>query len=473
MPRKLPLVLSVLPLASSFSIHPGPNACGTEFTCDEGEAIKVAVVGHTSPDTDAVGAAIAYAWELLNPPPYSPGFTGSMEKQCAKAYVNRDEVNPETAFALEYFGEKQPPILEDINALPAGAVFAVVDTSAKAQMPVGTTTDVVKESLHSLVDHHKLDGVETNTPTEFDIRPIGSAGSILYHRSRAAGRVIPGHGCKQNIAGMMLATILSDTLGLTSETTTPADVAAVEYLAPLAGVSSWQDFTHQMLVAKSDIRAYSPEQIVLLDSKIQAGFTDPEGKEFKLRVAVQETVTPDLLFEQAKELGQACKTQLVRDQEDDPAVRDCLFFVIDVRESVKEFFPGFPLKATYISSPPTYAADNTNFSYVDPSTKQTSGPYAKALVMGEWFMADGAPVTPHEYELNGVSVVELPGVLSRKKQIVPGLMSGALSTTYKCSKPLDDNEILCLDPKSEISTSRAKRAVDAVIFVWNRDNKIG
>lgn len=49
-----------------------------------------------------------------------------------------------------------------------------------------------------------------------------------------------------------------------------------------------------------------------------------------------------------------------------------------VRESVKEFFPGFPAKATYIPSPPTYPADYTNFSFVDPLTKHTYGPYAKA-----------------------------------------------------------------------------------------------
>ena len=117
-----------------------------------------------------------------------------------------------------------------------------------------------------------------------------------------------------------------------------------------------------------------------------------------------------------------------------------------VRESVKEFFPGFPAKATYIPSPPTYPADYTNFSFVDPLTKHTYGPYAKAslpppppnphnrrtphsrlqhdpqfyagfnplclqaLVMGEWFeTADGATVTPREYLKNGVYVVDLMG----------------------------------------------------------------
>ncbi|EOD16464.1 hypothetical protein EMIHUDRAFT_119031 [Emiliania huxleyi CCMP1516] len=398
---RLPLLLSVLPIVSSFSSRP-PTTCGTQFTCEE-EATKIGVFGHSSPDTDAVSAAIIYAWELLNPPPDdSPGFSGPTHKQCAKAYVNTDEINPETAFVLDYFREKEPPILPNISALPVGADFAVVDTNSIAQMPSGTTKDVVKDHLHSIVDHHKLDGLTTSAPTEIDIRPIASA-------------------------GLMLATILSDTLGLTSSTTTEGDKTAVKYLAPLAGVASWENFTYQMLVAKSN-----------------EGFEDPDGKTFNLRIAVQETV----------------------------------------RESVKEFFPGFPAKATYIPSPPTYPADYTNCSFVDPLTKHTYGPYAKAslpppppnphnrrtphsrlqhdpqfyagfnplclqaLVMGEWFeTADGATVTPREYLKNGVQ--------SRKKQIVPGLNKidgGAKSTTYSCSQTVEDYKS-CPDEKYEPSES--------------------
>ncbi|EOD26991.1 hypothetical protein EMIHUDRAFT_114814 [Emiliania huxleyi CCMP1516] len=378
---RLPLLLSVLPIVSSFNSRP-PTTCGTQFTCEE-EATKIGVFGHSSPDTDAVSAAIIYAWELLNPPPDdSPGFSGPTHKQCAKAYVNTDEINPETAFVLDYFREKEPPILPNISALPVGADFAVVDTNSIAQMP----------------------------------------------------------------SGLMLATILSDTLGLTSSTTTEGDKTAVKYLAPLAGVASWENFTYQMLVAKSN-----------------EGFEDPDGKTFNLRIAVQETV----------------------------------------RESVKEFFPGFPAKATYIPSPPTYPADYTNFSFVDPLTKHTYGPYAKAslpppppnphnrrtphsrlqhdpqfyagfnplclqaLVMGEWFeTADGATVAPREYLKNGVYVVDLmgaaycyngtfAGVQSRKKQIVPGLNKidgGAKSTTYPCSQTVEDYKS-CPDEKYEPSES--------------------
>ena len=76
---------------------------------------------------------------------------------------------------------------------------------------------------------------------------------------------------------------------------------------------------------------YEPPLSTLLPiSRSQEGFEDPDGKAFNLRIAVQETVTPDLLFAQAKELGEACKAQLIRDQVEDPSVRDCLFFIIDV-----------------------------------------------------------------------------------------------------------------------------------------------
>ena len=320
---------------------------------------------------DAISAAIIREWELTHPPtgPHagclfsscrrctglhgpealSPHrrYTGPTTAVCAKAYINSDEPNPETAWVLEYFGIPKPPILKHINDIPF-PVFGTVDTNNVAEMPPGAA-DVVSDQIQSIVDHHKLTGLVTLNPDEVDVRPIGSAGAVLFSRSRQANRPIPGAGCEKNIAGLMLATILSDTLGLTSSTTTESDKTAVDILAPLAGIDDTMGWTKQMLEAKSSIAQYTPADIVMLDSKIQGPFTDPTGATFLLRVAVQETITPDVLFDQADEIGAACQAQLKIDQASTDAamlgddgtniVRDCLFFVTDVRSSFMAIDP--------------------------------------------------------------------------------------------------------------------------------------
>ena len=61
--------------------------------------------------------------------------------------------------------------------------------------------------VHSIVDHHKLCGLKTSKPLDIDIRPLCSAGSILYTRAKAAGRKPP-----KKIAALMLSCILYDSL---------------------------------------------------------------------------------------------------------------------------------------------------------------------------------------------------------------------------------------------------------------------
>ena len=348
-------------------------------------------------------------------------YTGPTTAVCAKAYINSDEPNPETAWVLEYFGIPKPPILKHINDIPF-PVFGTVDTNNVAEMPPGAA-DVVSDQIQSIVDHHKLTGLVTLNPDEVDVRPIGSAGAVLFSRSRQANRPIPGAGCEKNIAGLMLATILSDTLGLTSSTTTESDKVAVDILAPLAGIDDTMGWTKQMLEAKSSIAQYTPADIVMLDSKIQGPFTDPTGETFLLRVAVQETITPDVLFDQADEIGAACQAQLKIDQastdtamlDDDGTniVRDCLFFVTDVRSSFKAIDPSYDVvpKATYLPSSSEYAAE--------------------LVREGNFLDSDGNSITPTELPDGRIDLV---GVQSRKRQIVPGI-GGAEGSAIKVPFP--------------------------------------
>jgi len=81
-----------------------------------------------------------------------------------------------------------------------------------------------------IVDHHRLGGVETMEPLLAVIAPVGSTATLVLRRYHQLGLVPP-----REIAGLMVARVLSDTMLLKSPTTTPEDVAAVEHLGKVLG----------------------------------------------------------------------------------------------------------------------------------------------------------------------------------------------------------------------------------------------
>merc|ERR1712151_121868 len=122
-------------------------------------------------------------------------------------------------------GVELPPLLE--GKLEAKAPVAIVDTNNPAELPEG----IDKASIHSIVDHHKLSGLANAEPLEIDMRPLCSAGSILYARAKAFGLTPPKH-----IAGLMLSGLLSDSLEFRSPTTTELDKTYAAELGKLAGL---------------------------------------------------------------------------------------------------------------------------------------------------------------------------------------------------------------------------------------------
>ena len=160
-------------------------------------APTTAVFGHKIPDTDAICAALAYEWEL------------EARGMPARAY-RLGELNRETEYVLNALGVDVPPLLD--GALEPGAPVAIVDTNNPGELPEG----IENAAVHSVIDHHKLTGLRTVAPLEVDMRPLCSAGSIIYARAKAAGRSVP-----KRIAGLLLSCILSDSLEFRSPTTTP------------------------------------------------------------------------------------------------------------------------------------------------------------------------------------------------------------------------------------------------------------
>jgi manganese-dependent inorganic pyrophosphatase len=123
--------------------------------------------------------------------------------------------------------------------------------------------------LLEILDHHRLDNPSTHTPIRFTVDVVGSTSTLVAERIEDAGLSAP-----PDIAGLLLAGLLSDTLGLQSPTTTPRDQRIAGVLArwafaggsPLAG-ETLESYTEQVLSASSSLLTRDPQEIVTLDLK--------------------------------------------------------------------------------------------------------------------------------------------------------------------------------------------------------------
>ena len=112
-----------------------------------------------------------------------------------------------------------------------------------------------------IIDHHRIGSLETMAPVFFRNQPLGCTATIIYQFYREAGIEI-----EPKIAGLLLAAIVSDTLMYRSPTCTAIDRAAAEDLAAIAGIDV-KDFAKQMFNAGSDLKTKTPEEIFYQDFK--------------------------------------------------------------------------------------------------------------------------------------------------------------------------------------------------------------
>ena len=112
-----------------------------------------------------------------------------------------------------------------------------------------------------IIDHHRMGAEKTNTPIYIYCKPIGSSCSIVYSHFRMAG-VAPD----RETALLMLSGLLSDTMLLRSPTTTPEDRLYAPELARLAGVDL-QEYGTLMLSLTASLKQTDPLQMVTGDFK--------------------------------------------------------------------------------------------------------------------------------------------------------------------------------------------------------------
>jgi len=113
-----------------------------------------------------------------------------------------------------------------------------------------------------IVDHHKLGDITTSTPLECWIRPVGCTNTIVYDMYRYYDVEIP-----QDIAGLMMCAILSDTVIFKSPTCTDFDIKAVRELAEIAGIEDFGEVGMDMFRVKSSVEGTPIRELVLRDYK--------------------------------------------------------------------------------------------------------------------------------------------------------------------------------------------------------------
>ena len=118
-----------------------------------------------------------------------------------------------------------------------------------------------KVPIIEILDHHKLGGFSSDSPILFWNNPVGSTSSIVAMCYQQLGIPIPPH-----IAGLLMAGVVSDTLNLTSPTTTPVDCDLLHRLSKLAGVSP-DDLAGQIFSVGSPLLTMTPEQAITADCK--------------------------------------------------------------------------------------------------------------------------------------------------------------------------------------------------------------
>lgn len=199
------------------------------------------VVGHKNPDTDSTVSAISAAYLMskrgLESKPYMQGAPA-----------------PETAFVLARFGVETPKLLEKT----AGKDLVLVDHSDRGQAPA----DLDEANLVAIIDHHKLGDITTSKPLMMWLWPVGCTCTVLKNMYDFYGVEIP-----REIAGIMLCSILSDTLIFKSPTTTDEDRRAAKDLAAKAGVDDMAALGMEMFKVKSAVDGVPARELLFRDYK--------------------------------------------------------------------------------------------------------------------------------------------------------------------------------------------------------------
>ncbi|MGN8688669.1 putative manganese-dependent inorganic diphosphatase [Atopobiaceae bacterium HCP3S3_F7] len=219
--------------------------------------------------------------------------------------------------------------------------------------------------IMEIIDHHRIGSIETSAPAYFRNMPVGCTCTIIYGIYRENGVEIPA-----NIAGLMLSAILSDTLAFRSPTCTPMDIEAGNALAKIAGVDI-DTYADQMFDAGADLTGRTAEEFFNSDFKVFS-----RGK---VRFGVGQG---SFMTENSRKAAEALCGPYLPEGAKVNEIPVVFYMFTDVKSQTTEMLYW--------------------------------GPNSEAMVSRAF------GVTPED------GVATLPGVVSRKKQVTPALMSTLL-----------------------------------------------
>ena len=244
-----------------------------------------------------------------------------------------------------------------ITEVGADQPCVIVDTNNPAELP----DNINDADIQAIIDHHKLvGGLETKGPIDITIRPLACTATIMHDLMGDDAAKMP-----EAVKGAALTCILSDTLEFRSPTTTPHDRVTAENLASELGIDI-SEYAAEMFAAKSDVSAFSDAELLRMDSK-EYGVGDTT-----FRVSVLETTAPATVLDRKAILMESMTAVASED-----GVDQVLLFVVDI-----------------LNEEATLLVPN---DLVKTVAEKSFG----ASVAGD--------------------TVVLPGIMSRKKQIIPNL----------------------------------------------------
>lgn len=223
---------------------------------------------------------------------------------------------------------------------------------------------IEKAEIIEILDHHHIGSIETSAPVAATFDPVGSTATLVTERFRDKG-IEP----TRSTAMLLMSAVLSDTVILNSPTTTDRDAAVLEYLGALLAIDP-QEFGRRMFEETTDVSGVSAEDLVRRDAKV---YQSGNGTPFLI---AQVEVVGEAILERESELLDAMRRE--RRGHD---VEVYALMITDVLE-----------KGTKL----LLAGDSSHI---------------------------GAAARAFGVEAEGDSKLDLPGVMSRKKQVAPVLLA--------------------------------------------------
>lgn len=163
----------------------------------------------------------------------------------------------------------------------------LVDHNEQSQAVDG----IEEADLLGIIDHHRIADVHTNKPIMFRAEPVGCTGTIITSLYHEAGIAIP-----RNVAGLLLAGLLYDTLILRSPTCTPRDERIAVELAQITGEDIEQYGKAIFAAAAKDLSGKSAEALITSD------FKEFTAGDLKFAIGTVETASPSSIESRIPEL---------------------------------------------------------------------------------------------------------------------------------------------------------------------------